>query len=39
MRANATAMAVPSSILVVPAAATAKGRNGSWGPSTVHAPE
>ena len=39
LRANATAMAVPSSISRVSAAATASGRNGSWGPSTVQAPE
>ena len=39
LRANATAMAVPSSMLAVSGAATASGRNGSWGPSTVHAPE
>ena len=39
LRAKATAMAVPSSISLVWAAAAASGRNGSWGPSAVHAPE
>ena len=39
LRANATAIAVPSSISRVLAAATTRGKNGSWGPSTVQAPE
>ena len=39
LRAKATAMAVPSSTSRVLVAATARGRNGSWGPSSVHTPE
>jgi hypothetical protein len=38
LRANATAIDVPRSTLVVCSAATAKGRNGSWLVSAVHMP-
>jgi hypothetical protein len=38
LRANATAMEVPSSIRDVATAATASGRNGSWLTSAHHAP-
>ncbi|CAB4814074.1 unannotated protein [freshwater metagenome] len=39
LRANATAIDVPSSSVVVCSAASNKGKNGSWLVSAVHAPE
>ena len=39
LRANATAICVPSSISRVCSAASTKGRNGSWAVSAVQRPE